>query len=1306
VELTPASFERTKRAGANEIIAPRVAAAPVIDGDLSDDGWDDAAVVKSFWRGGSSELSEAQTIAWVAFDKENLYVAFACQDKKVVGVHYEHDTKQIWQNDAVEVYLAPEGDPSKERQFILGIGDSRYDRHAGLGKYDEQVAWNPKPDWEGKIKSQPWGYTAELRIPIAALVDAAKLPVNPGTVWKLKLARLDYGEHKGCLLSSWLPIGDSSHDPFAAGDLVFEARPQSVLAPQPGKEDTSFCLTGNATGALASRNKPVTGVYTYTEPMTIAADFPNWWRDQQPPEPLPYAGGIPFAKGRLTDGSTATTVQWGGFWTGPLGHDITFDLGGEYAITSVVLLGTSSVGFEALYLKSPGEPRFTLVADHHDLFSFDNNLATNRVWANESRFDNVNQAARWVRVQHRAKGRGISEIQIWGKPTGSGATPGGTPPSEAALPGASPPRRAALQAGGATPVQKPKGEPVTYQNIPPVFPQPQEMKLKGSALTLTSGMVIAYAPADSKRARTTAEVLRDEMLECYGVKLEINPKDKAATIHIGQDAKGLPAQGYTLFADGSRIVIAGSDAPGAFYGAQTLLSLTRRGKTGGWEIPGATIRDWPDMPIRYIQGRPAPDKNLIRALARFRITHYEPQYRFLAEAAKWDKEAARYFVNLVPMLDFNTLVLQRDPNLVERASDEQLESLGVGRRNANPNHPKSWEIYFAECDKWLPQFHGDLVHINWDETYQVQGGARWNVSAESRALNMTAGQLLAHTLRRIDKKFKEHGKRIAMHDTAFMGHQRLSYPGDPDPDWNKALDLIPKDTIFLVWHPKEVNELLRSKGFAQLDLVLDETDWRKRDLPGPYLGVVAYMAESAFTPTKLLELAGVAWNTKAVRPQDPPAVRTVSRTISLWKALHEERRLPSLYASKNDFVPLDLSKAANRSRLDPVAYDGKDWVDMGANMDLRALKPGVQQMAGVPFRVLDEKRNDGKSIVMIENRGYVDRTMPTETEIDLGNIKAASLVFLHCLDNRPGHNYLRRKELAGFYFMVYDDGTYAKKEIKYAVNTANWSGRPVNSGYNPRGHNMTDGQLAWQGETLSGLKAYLYSTEWVNPHPAKPIRKILFRTAHSMGNMNPMLFAVTAVKGMPPSEAAIRESSSDRLEGRPSELLLPAKPTGTFLDLRGGKDESETRYVAPDGTVIAAETINNTPADHIRWDVIEYRSFVGMVNHDSNKAARTMSLTYTFPKPLGLSGALITAAYRMERKTEDFAPAVYDVFLELSDDGGKTWRVESSVKDTSPEEHGPVWLAVQSPSAQHARIRVEPKSDTCTGIAHVEWYRR
>ncbi|MBI4024503.1 MAG: hypothetical protein HY360_05945 [Verrucomicrobia bacterium] len=1433
-----------KREGAAEIIAPRASAPPKIDGDLSDACWDKTAAVKSFWLGGTAELAEDQTIAWVCFDEWNLYIAFACQDKKVVGAHCEHDTKQIWQNDAVEVYLAPEEDLRRERQFILGIGNSKYDRHAGLGDHKAQVAWNPKPDWEGRIMLQSWGYTAELRIPIAALVDTTKVAVDRGAVWKMKLARLDFGEHANVRLSSWTQIGSSSDDPHAGGDLVFEDRnllanggaeteqadgsPAGWEAPVTGAsqaglaqtteprtegshaakivvsggkgggyrvlfgalpsltrptETTYFfsadikvesanetlvayvvvphadkpeqinlkynagwqkvkaaltveagkspevpflqgaavsgnhqkdsgggticvdnvrfevgnlaelgadldssCLTGNATGPWHTRNQRVNGTYAYTEPMTTAAEFPNWLRGEQPPEPFAYAGAIPFMAGKLTDGLTATGVQWSLYWTGPLGHDITFDLGAECLITRVELVGLNNVGFDSLWLKSPGESRYTLVGDKHDLIAFDSGIVT-RQFDDATSFDNVNQSARWVRVQHRAKVRELNEVRIWGKPF-----PKDKPVT----------RKPYLLANGATPISKPKSEPIVYGNIPPVFPEPQEMKLVGEALPLQNGMVIAYEPADSARAKATAEVLRDEMRECFGLTMEVKPATEAgnADISIGEykSDKPLPPEGYVLNADGKRVVIHGRDAQGAFYGTQSLLSLTRRSKNGGWEVTGAIIRDWPDMPIRYIQGRPVPEKNLIRALARFRINYYEPQYRHLAEAAQWDKEAERYFVSFVPALDFNTVVLQRDPNLVERTPGEKPEDLGVGRRNANPNHSKTWEIYFSECDKWLPQFHGKFVNLSWDETYQIQGGARWNVSAESRALNLTAWQLLAHTLNRIEKKLKEYGKSIIMQDTAFMGHHRLSYPGDPDPDWNKALDHLPKDTTFLVWHPKEVNELLKSKGFAQLDFVLDETDWRKRNLPGPYQGVIAYMAESAFTPNKLLELAGIAWNTKAIRPQDPQASLIVSHAIPLWNALHKEQRLPSLYATKEDFVPLDIAKAANRSRLDDAPYDGKGWVDMGANVDLRALPSGAQEMAGIPFRILDEKKNGGNSIVMVQNRGCVDRTMPSEVEIEMGNTRAASLIFLHCLDNRPGHNYLRRKELAGFYFIEYDDGTYAKKEIKYAVNTANWDGRHVNSGYNPKGHNMTDGQLVWQGDTTSGLKAYLYSTEWVNPKPDKPIRKILFRTAYSLSNMNPMLFAITAVK----SQLA---TPNDKPAALPSSAqLAPMKPVGTLLDLRGGKDESESRYVAPDGTIIHAE-VNNTLADHIRWDVIEYRSFVGMANQDSNKSVRANTLEYTFPQPTAMRGALVTAASRMERKAENFSPAVYDVFLELSDDG-KTWRVESSIKNTSPEEHGPVWLAVQTTSVQKARIRVEPKSDTCTGIANVQWFKR
>src|SRR5262249_5592397 len=154
----------------------------------------------------------------------------------------------------------------------------------------------------------------------------------------------------------------------------------------------------------------------------------------------------------------------------------------------------------------------------------------------------------------------------------------------------------------------------------------------------------------------------------------------------------------------------------------------------------------------------------------------------------------------------------------------------------------------------------------------TQGGGRWNISAESRALNMSAGDLLAYTINRIDKKFKEYGKTIVMHDTSFMPGLSLSYPGDPDPLWIKALPKLPKDVHFLVWHPKEVNEVLASYSFGQFYLSVDEQDWRKMTLPGPYLGLAAYMAESSFTPAKLLDICNIAWNATAPRPRSDAAM--------------------------------------------------------------------------------------------------------------------------------------------------------------------------------------------------------------------------------------------------------------------------------------------------------------------------------------------------------------------------------------------------------------------------------------------------
>jgi len=1440
--VTP-NFSGTKRDGAARLIAPRLTTAPQIDGKLDDAAWDQAATVNAFWLAGTDDTASDQTVAWIGFDQDNLYVAYACQDSKIKGdAEFPRDAKQLWMNDAVEVHLSPTRDPKDEYQFILGVGGSRFDRHTGQKKYDKQLQWNPTPDWEGSTSKTEYGYTTEIRIPLDALVDREKVDIDRGTLWKLKLTRLDYGNGKGCLLSSWSMMGTHTSDRFSQGDLVFEdanlltngsaelvgedgriqgwdisrkkvdltlrisaneptdgaqcaaieirGKPQGGInsrvyaggvaghrqsveatyrftadvqsASQPGALASYFivfngkelgqlkykhnagwqkvealitvepgqrlvvpalqsvptayqgatepggivyfdnvrieqielldqtgdpdavCLTGNAVGAFRTRNQRANGRYTYAEPGIDSPNFPNWLRGQSHPEPHPYIGWINFDEGLLTDGLTATEVKWSGFWTGSLGHEIVFDLGKEYEVTRVVTRGRKCA-YGSAWVKSPGEQRYTLAAANFTLFDFDTGTLKSASDA-EIILRPQAQRARWVRVQVSGKWTAPSEIQIWGKPVASSGPVA---------------RKPLLQNDGKTPIKNPVGKPVSIQGVPAVFPVPQKMERAGSPVVLKDGMTIAYAASGGDRAKTTAQVLAEELNTEFGLKLKIVASSQGDIVLGESDTAPSYEQGYRLSTDGSKIRITGHDPRGTFYGCMTLLSLVELNDAEQWQVPGARITDWPTMKFRYIQGRPIPDKGLVRALARFRITHYEAQHRHTHQMAQWDTEAERYFVSFVPHLDPNTIVLRADQNLAERAPGESLADMGHGRRNANPAHLRTWEIYEAECEKWLSKFHGKLVHVNLDETYQFQGGARWNVSRESRAMNMHAGELLAWFINRLDQIVKRHGKTLVMHDTAFMHNHTLSYAGDPKPGWLAALPHLPKDLIFLNWHPDRSTQRLKSAGYRQLYLSLAEKDWRTFDMLGDFDGVTAYMAESSFTPNKLINIAGVTWNPDAPRPNDPVAVMTTAAKIPEWNSLHLGVRPASRYASPSDYHPIDISQAANRSRIDKTAFDGKGFVDLGANMDLRALKSGLVEMAGTPFQIIDESANGSKSFVMVQNAADASRTMPTEVSIDINDTKAASLIFLHCLEHRPGHNYLKRNELAGFYHVIYEDGTYATCDIRYAVNTANWTGRPVRSGYNPKSHNMTDGSLVWTGKTMSGLDAFLYATEWQNPRPDKIISQILLRTPPMKSNMNPMLFAVTAVD-------ARLAPRNEKLPQLPSiDLIQAAKPIGKPIDLTGGRDESYERYVAPDGTVISCKGINNHAADNTRWDVIEHWSYIGMINHvGPYLVARAGQVQYELPKAKQLTGLLITPDFRGERKTENFPRAVVNLYVERSDDDGKTWQLVGERQNVCPEEHAPVWIAFNNSPVRLFRVRQRIVSGSNKGFQKIELFEQ
>ncbi|MHC4873960.1 MAG: glycoside hydrolase family 20 zincin-like fold domain-containing protein, partial [Planctomycetota bacterium] len=1308
IEITAKSFSKIniqKRESIknNEVIITPTDNPPVIDGKLEDPAWDKAAVIKGFFKAGTVKLTagEKQTLSWICYNDKNIYFAFACLDQNIKSGKFNRDSKSIWQNDCIEIFLSPERDPKQERQFIANVSGSKWDsfRASGMGRFGE--LWNPKPDWEFVTQIHEWGYISEIRIPIASLLSR-KYRVGRGTVWNMKLTRQDFGSKEGHVSSSWTIIGTSTHDRFAAGKLVFQnrnlfidggfeekektaslwrkkgkgckvliektsddkksdmqsvkisvkpavkkgawftvwptparAQPQPVdctyfftadikivpdnknrsfygrfrlkdnnkyqtyeikekgkwqtvmlaqtvkagRVPTPpdihgnaagggiiyidnikmvigeadmlGNLSNSWCLTGNARNQRRTRNKIIPGSYTYNEAKTTSAAFPKHSMHAKADEPGRYAGWIPFSKGKLTDKLTATSIGWPGLWNGNNGYDINFDLGKDYSLDQVELISSRAAIIGAsIYLKSEDEKLFTMTDTTCDLIKFNKEgFGTKK---DQVIFKNIKQKARWIRLQLISSHTytAVAEVLIWGKDKAEVTKLKRIPYQHAK---------------GKVQIKKPTSKPVTYKNIPVVFPQAKEIKQNRTIISLPENPVISYQPVDSERAKITAEVLRDELKLSFGITATIQKDDpEVPHITIIEDSSDIPskikAEGYMLTADSKGIAIKGRDKRGAFYGCMTLLTIARK-ISGKLTLPETTINDWPDLPLRMVQGRPRPSENLVRALARFRIKYYTPHTRFIRQAAAIDKFAKRYFVAMVPHLDPRD-ILKKHPELTEHAPDEKLKDLGVGRRNPNYAHPGLWELYFKEVDKWLPQFHGDLVSINFDEMYQYPNGSRWNVSKESRAMKMTAPQLLSWTINKIDKYFKKYNKRISMYDTCFMPGHRLSYPGDPDPQWRKAAETMPRDMVISVWHPKTASPYLHSLGHTLVYMPLDDKDWREKvgdtDFPGPYYkGIDYYMMDGVFKVSNLLAEANICWNTKALRAHDKQADNIIDRYVPLWNELNDGSKLPSRSASTEDYITINIAESANRSRIDEIPFDGKGWVDLGANMDLRSLPSGKITCAEIPFNIINESENNGKSVIAVQNRSYIDKTLPTETEIKTDNLKAASLIFLHCLDNRPGINYMRRRELAGFYFMVYDDNTYAKHEIKYAVSTANWDGLPTNWGYSPKGHTMKKGFLAWQGKTTSGMNTFLYATEWVNPDPDKKIVKIIFRAAEAPSCMNPMLLAVTAVN--PDLGNKLSDASSSL---QPLELLEKAVSIGSPYNLSGGKDISENKYIA------------------------------------------------------------------------------------------------------------------------------------------------
>jgi hyaluronoglucosaminidase len=162
------------------------------------------------------------------------------------------------------------------------------------------------------------------------------------------------------------------------------------------------------------------------------------------------------------------------------------------------------------------------------------------------------------------------------------------------------------------------GDPSTRGTIPHVIPTPQRIQKQEKSFPITP--VVTLVTSSSVDPAVLQEV--KTVLRAAGVR-EIRKSEESGqprgplAVYIGKPTKtrvgealdqmnvtfpdDLPNEGYVLATghapDGKRVVLAGADSTGTFHAAQTLRQLVIE-HPGRKRLPGVTITDYPEMPIR------------------------------------------------------------------------------------------------------------------------------------------------------------------------------------------------------------------------------------------------------------------------------------------------------------------------------------------------------------------------------------------------------------------------------------------------------------------------------------------------------------------------------------------------------------------------------------------------------------------------------------------------------------------------------------------------------------------------------------
>ena len=186
---------------------------PKIDGILDDKCWLKAKKVDDFREYQSDILVSQPTLVGVAYDSDNLYLAYLCMEKNMgdlVTEIQEHDGR-VWRDDCIEFFVVPSSNGDKFYQIIVSASEIKYDA------YITNTGWNPQ--YSAKVYKGDLFWTVEMAIPFVSFAE--KKP-NSGSRWKVNFTRQrQSGKEKNKEISGWRFTAGNNLSPDKFGFLLF-----------------------------------------------------------------------------------------------------------------------------------------------------------------------------------------------------------------------------------------------------------------------------------------------------------------------------------------------------------------------------------------------------------------------------------------------------------------------------------------------------------------------------------------------------------------------------------------------------------------------------------------------------------------------------------------------------------------------------------------------------------------------------------------------------------------------------------------------------------------------------------------------------------------------------------------------------------------------------------------------------------------------------------------------------------------------------------------------------------------------------